>query len=82
MDEKTIVITLGPNGLSVTGPLDDKVVCYGMLDAAKDIVQEHHIKKAQAPANGLQVIRTPFDPTARAALTGFPPEVTITPAKE
>lgn len=27
--------------LNVTGPLHDKVLCYGLLEAARDAVQEH-----------------------------------------
>jgi len=37
-----IVIKLDDAGkLSVTGPLDQKILCYGLLEAARDIVRLH-----------------------------------------
>lgn len=39
----------------VAGPIDDKILCYGMLEAAKDAVRQHKEKKAsiQVPPPGL-----------------------------
>ena len=38
--------------LSVSGPIDNKIVCYGLLEAARDAVQAHHdqAKKLVHPA--------------------------------
>lgn len=38
-----IIITLNPDGvnINVTGPLDQKVLCYGLLERAKDVVRDY-----------------------------------------
>jgi hypothetical protein len=39
----TMTITVHDNGqLEVSGPLENKIVCYGLLEAARDAVQQHH----------------------------------------
>lgn len=41
-------IQLLENGdLSVTGPLNDKILVYGMLESVKDIVREQVAKEAE-----------------------------------
>jgi hypothetical protein len=36
---KQIIITVKPDGnLDVTGPLNEKLLCYGMLELAKEII--------------------------------------------
>lgn len=44
---RTLVITMDvTNGnLQVAGPIEDKVLCYGMMEGAKDVIQEHNAKR-------------------------------------
>lgn len=46
---KSLMITCDTsNGnLQVSGPIEDKVLVYGMLEAAKDVIQEHNAKRCQ-----------------------------------
>jgi len=32
---------------SVNGPIDNKVIAYGMLEVAKEAIAQHHAQKAQ-----------------------------------
>ena len=44
-----LAITLSPNGqVSVTGPIDNAMLCYGLLEVAKDVVRTHVQKKAES----------------------------------
>ena len=44
-----LTITLSPNGqVSVTGPIDNAMLCYGLLEVAKDVVRTHVQKKAES----------------------------------
>jgi len=44
----TLTITMEETGgVHVSGPLDNKVLCYGLLEVAKDIVLDHEKKKEQ-----------------------------------
>lgn len=36
--EGTITITLKEGGLSVSGPLDNPILCYAMLEGARDVI--------------------------------------------
>jgi hypothetical protein len=39
----TIMIELtGPNSVNLVGPIQDKLLCFGMLEMAKAAVEEHH----------------------------------------
>lgn len=43
----TLEIVLGADGkLNVNGPLGDKVLCYGMLGLAKDVVRTYDASAA------------------------------------
>ena len=45
MNQK-IVIELLPNGqIQVSGPIENKIFCYGLLEAAKDAIREHVAQK-------------------------------------
>lgn len=50
----TLTITLSESGqVSVNGPLDQLMLCYGMLELAKDVIKAHQASKAVAvPSNG------------------------------
>jgi uncharacterized phosphosugar-binding protein len=41
-----ISIRIMSNGqITVHGPLHDKILCYGVLDAAKDVVRNHKVEQ-------------------------------------
>jgi hypothetical protein len=42
--------------VEVTGPLDDQITCYGLLEIARDVVQNHAAARARSsivPASSL-----------------------------
>lgn len=51
MDHGTIRLVIEMNaqgGISVNGPINNKALCYGMLEAAKDAVRDY-VAKQQSP---------------------------------
>ena len=40
----TITLNLETNTISILGPINDKVVAYGMIEFARDAIFEHHRK--------------------------------------
>ena len=50
--EMTITYAPGQNGVTVAGPVDNKALCYGMLELARDAIVEFHQKKA----NGVGIV--------------------------
>lgn len=45
-NQKQLVITINERGeFSVTGPIDDKLTCYALLEAARDEIHAHCDKK-------------------------------------
>ena len=52
-----IVITRDEKGsVAVSGPLADRMLCYGLLEIAKDVVREQSSKKnAITPATMLEI---------------------------
>ena len=50
MNEVQLVITLKPTGVEVSGPIGDKVLCYGLLESAKDAIRDF-----KPPAGGLTI---------------------------
>jgi hypothetical protein len=51
-----ILIEMTPTGqVNVTGPVDNKVLCFGLLEAAKDAVREYAEQNAKriVPATGI-----------------------------
>ena len=41
----TLSITFNPDGtVSVTGPIQDKAICYSMLEMARDAICEKHME--------------------------------------
>ena len=54
-----LVISMTAEGkVDVTGPLDQKVICYGLLAMARDIIQHYQPPKP----DGLSVIHRPLPP--------------------
>lgn len=50
-DKPTLTIVLeGPNAVSVSGPLKDRIISYGMLDLARDLISDMHRKKQDGGA--------------------------------
>lgn len=46
MESVTLVIRLNENGrVSVVGPLHEKLVLYGMLEIARQTIQEHVVEE-------------------------------------
>ena len=44
-----LVITLDPNtGVQVRGPLQDMILCYGLLEMAKDAIRRNAEKAAES----------------------------------
>ena len=40
-------VTMDPGGsVQVTGPVDNKMACYAMLEMARDAIHDHHAAKA------------------------------------
>lgn len=47
-----IVITLTAEGqFKATGPFDNKLLCYGLLDMCRDAVQKHDSQRRVEPAS-------------------------------
>lgn len=46
MPEATITITMTPEGqINVSGAITNKVMAYGLLEAAKDAIRDFHAKQ-------------------------------------
>ena len=59
-----LLIELNAEGkVDVTGPLDNKAVCYFLLEEAKDAIKDFHQKKRVIPASG--VVMMPPPPNGR-----------------
>ena len=45
-----LIISLHSNGsITVSGPIENKILCYGLLEVAKDVIRDH----VPAAAGGL-----------------------------
>lgn len=43
-----LIITLEESGqVGINGPINDKVLCYGLLDCAKDAIKEYNDRLAK-----------------------------------
>lgn len=55
-----LLITLTSTGqIQIQGPIQDKTLCYGLMESAKDAIREHHAE--QAKAGGLTIVRQPLN---------------------
>jgi hypothetical protein len=56
MPKVELVIAMDDRGqVTVTGPIDQKLLCYGLLACARDAIADHHAVLAQRlvqPASG------------------------------
>lgn len=43
-----LILELTPNGLLINGPIDNKVLSYGMLELAKDGIRDHVAAKSKS----------------------------------
>lgn len=59
MAKTQIVIELDEKGVKVAAPLHDKVLCYGLLEIAKDVVRGHQqeTQRIVAPPQDLVIPR-------------------------
>lgn len=46
-----LVITMVGPAVSVQGPIENKALCYGMLETARDAIQEHGLRVAAEAAS-------------------------------
>lgn len=44
-----LVIEIVNGQLKISGPIQDKMLCYGMLELAKDAIRDMHAKAAEGP---------------------------------
>ena len=45
----TMTITIDDTGnINVNGPIDNKMVSYGMLEAARDAIYDYHVAKVRS----------------------------------
>ena len=61
LEKVVLTISMDQNGaISVSGPIDNRVLCYGMLETAKNVIHERAQKAEQriltAPANVLGML--------------------------
>ena len=62
--ELTIKIDVGGN-VSLSGPMENRMICYGLLSVARDMIFEMHMKKGSkkkiqlAPATLADALRRP-----------------------
>lgn len=47
MNEGRLVIDFGPQGVRLTGPIDNQVLCYGLLEVARDVIAARAAERAQ-----------------------------------
>ena len=48
-DTTILTITQKPDGtVSVNGPIHDGILCFGLLEVAKDVIREHIKKKNES----------------------------------
>lgn len=61
----TLSVTLKAGGnIQISGPIQDKVLCYGLLSAAMDAVREFHAAQVAAQ-NGLSIVRGTLPPEGK-----------------
>lgn len=63
-EELQLVITMGANGaLNVSGPIQNKLLAYGMLEMAREAIYQHHKdnERLVQPA-GVQIPENVFGP--------------------
>ena len=41
---KLVILLLDSGKIEVNGPLQDKILCYGLLEIAKDVVKSYNIQ--------------------------------------
>ena len=52
-----LTITMSPNGeVRVHGPIDNALLCYGLLEVAKDVIRDHIKKKAESGIVPVQIL--------------------------
>lgn len=63
MPQIQLQITMDEHGnCAVTGPVDNQMACYAMLEMARDAIKDHHAAKKSsgiitAPADAMSLVR-------------------------
>jgi hypothetical protein len=61
MQPVELVIKLTPTGqVTVTGPIEQRLLCYGLLEVARDVIGAHNPTEQRIvppPAGGLSMIK-------------------------
>ena len=60
MAKFVLTITREDGMTSVVGPITDAILCYGMLEMAKDIIREHN--KDKGSRIEFPIVNLPFPP--------------------
>ena len=55
MQQAELVIRVVQGQVTVSGPIHDKVLCYGLLECAKDAIKDFNDKSASAISRSLIV---------------------------
>ncbi len=54
---KKLTITMSPSGaIQVHGPIDNGLLCFGLLEVAKDVIRDHIKKKAESGIVPVQIV--------------------------
>ena len=55
-----LLITIDERGCNVQGSIDNKLIAFGMLELAREAIQQHHAQKAAivpaTPAESLKIL--------------------------
>lgn len=57
MADTKIIITFSNGRVDVNGPLHDKILCYGMLEFAKQLIKDYKHSNIVQPSNGQAVLK-------------------------
>lgn len=62
MEEIQLTIVMTAEGkVGVQGPIDNKILCYGLLETAKEVIAHYHVQQARLvkPATLAEVPKGP-----------------------
>ena len=49
MEPTLTIIVRSTGAVEVNGPVDNKMLCYSMLEMARDAIKDHHDQQAKSP---------------------------------
>lgn len=57
-----LLITLtATRQVQVLGPIEDEILCIGLMGKARDAIRDHCTEKAKTAAGGLTIVRQPLN---------------------